>query len=433
MAVQITINKIIVMFKDIKTLFKQIEELKSEYTIQETNVFYDEPPFFFYSAHFKNNLNYYKSLGYIASSDDIVAGGFSFYSKKLALLKCMYELIERFSIFLFLKKNIIFSTVDALKKSSIDLRSYKPELNNLQFGWIRGKNITLDKDIYVPAQLVFLNYYTDLANKINLDEPILQQFVSNGAVAGKDHNSTLIRGIYELVERDAMMTIYLNQINAPKIDLKTIKNKPLQTVINKLEKYQFDISLHDITHDFGIPCYLSILIDKSQVGPTLTFGLKTGFNTYEVISGSLEEALMARTWTRYEMLQNKKSNKPITSRLDRALYWSKPKAIKYISFLLNQKTVPLKIQKRSFPNSQAELTHIKELLKKKQYQIYYADIRPKLLINSNHCIYRVIIPGLQTLYLNEINKDLNYRRLREVASYFSKKKFTIYSHPHPFL
>lgn len=420
--------------KIIKLILKELDSKNIIEKINRVNVFYDEPKFFYYIA----SINYPKKdhNGRQSTSYKIFAGGASLISNFLALLRCLGECVERFSLHCPKNKRIILTNFLSIHENALDPSIYinNSLIKKARFGWVEGYNFTKKTKCLIPAQLIYLDYKGD-------DKVQLTTRISTGASAGLTHETTLLRGIYEVVERDAFMTIYLNKITAPRIELKSIKNKTIQLIFNSLKRYNLEWFLFDITNDLNIPSFLTILVDKTRLGPAIAVGTKSSFNIKEAIISSVEESLMGRIFIKEKIkniiINKKKMNVKIDYNLirnetDRGLFWSSIKMLKKLDFLINQTPRKININRYKF-NPKEELSRVNELIEKKGFQIYYADITPNNFRMLNYFVYKIIIPGLQPLYLDEKNKELNYQRLKEVSHYFNQKRYSVNKVPHPFL
>src|SRR3989344_3169323 len=73
----------------------------------------DEPNFFSYNAQLNSSLA-------DNTPDEGSASGYSFFSQKLAVLKCLSEALERYALKHYDKNHVIISTTDKLEKPFID-------------------------------------------------------------------------------------------------------------------------------------------------------------------------------------------------------------------------------------------------------------------------------------------------------------------------
>ncbi len=396
--------------------------------------FYDEPKMYSYTTFLFDSKDILKQSGYAQTHKNIVARGFSFYSKRDALFKSLMEGIERISLFCYRKQKILYSTSVLLNKPSLNLKEYiaNTSINSTRIGWIEGMNLSTHEPTLIPAQLVYLNYLAK--NK----EPVLFPTISTGAAAGFDVKPTLLRGIYEIIERDAFMSIYLNRITVPRIPIQNIKNSRIKIVYEMMKRYQLEWYLLDFTHDLNIPVYVSILVDstKTNMGPSISIGVKCSFNKINNILSSLGEALLSRFETKMvtSQMRVRKKRKDITNRYLKTLIWWPHTMQKKIHFLLKTNQISNKIETiKKRHKTEEELNRIITILTKKGYSIYYKNIAPVFFRQKELCVLKVIIPALQPLYMNQNNKKVLTKRLKIVGRYFGKNELNINTFPHPFL
>jgi len=283
---------------------------------------------------------------------------------------------------------------------------------------------------YIPTQLVYLNY-PRLKN-----EPMLSgNIMSTGAAFGFDHTSTLLRGIYEIVERDAFMTVYLCRIPALRINVALLNDTKIQFIYKTYNRYNLETYLFEITNDLKIPSFLTVLVDRNHE-PHLTLGLKSSFNKKEAIIGSMEEAFLSRPWQRKMIMDNtfntNKKPESMSTLFERAVLWRPYNMLKKLNFLLLKKPKNYTLQTQKINDDEA-LEKIKIILSRCGYQLIYTDITYEKLKQTGGVVYKVFIPDLQPLYLKEEYKEINLMRLKTVSNYFGIKKITINTFPHPFL
>ncbi|MBI2033197.1 MAG: YcaO-like family protein [Candidatus Levybacteria bacterium] len=384
----------------------------------------DEPSMFRYNAMFVPTEKLTDGMVF-----DVYGSGYSFISPQVALLKCLMETIERFSTSTYKKKGITFSTYDGIKGGKLDpmLFDQPKEVRQKEFGWVRGNRLS-GETCFIPAQVMYFNYKKH-------HEIYLTQQISTGAAASFTKDEALVSGIYEIIERDAFLSLYLTKSTPPRVDLTHIRDPKISHMYNQAQRYNLELMLFDITNDLSVPTFLAIAIDRTGIGPFLSLGLKTSFNTIKAITGSIEEAFQSRPWMRHtirEFIGKPREINPamLHSLPDRGLYWTSPGSFKNLDFLLSIPEVPIKIQKKKINN---ELTYLKALFKKKNYQVFYKDITYPIFKKIGVHVYKVIIPQLQPLFLQEDRKELRKERLDMTASYFHNPNYTINQIPHPFL
>jgi ribosomal protein S12 methylthiotransferase accessory factor len=416
-----------------RKLLKKLSDIKILDTIYNlTHVFYDEPKAYHYGA--KINIPKGFTDGYKQTSD-VTAGGVSFFSKNSALLKCLVETIERFSFYTYKNHQLEFASFSQLQKKNrnpIDLKPYGIEasFHDLKIGWVMGRNLIENKDCFIPAQLVYVNY------KNTKNEKHLSPIITTGGAAANTLTESLISGIYELIERDAYMTMYLTSSMPQLINTKTIKNQKIKDIISSYERYCLLPYVFEITNDLEVPVIMTIVIDSTGLGPRITVGLKSNFDKDIAIIGSLNEAYATRTWLREEIMEgnldkNKVAPSDIRTFIQRAAFWFDKNNINKINNLICQKKIAYKTSKKV--DKKNEYLKLLSIFKKNKYDLIYADVTRGIFEDLDISVVKVISPQLQPLYIDEKYRFYKLQRLKMAAEYFGNKNYTLNNIPHPFL
>ncbi len=406
----------------------------------------DEPKFFQYYAQLRDQKEKDKP-------DSVSASGFSFFSQKTAVLKCLFEAIERLALKSIKKENIIFSAGPNLNKPYIrptDFASFNKNQrqSNLYFelkddsyfGWILGKELPSLREVYVPAQLVYLSYIR------RKDESFIRLPISTGAASGTAYSAALYRGICEVIERDAFMISYLNKLEGRPINLHNTKNKQIKKILKTAADYNLKVDMFDTTTDLGVYTFLTTVRDKTGIASALSTGLKCGLNPIDVAIGSLQEAFHPRSWLRGEMEKIKGEKEDLMEPIDlssRGLLWSKLSTLRNLKFLFNSKKLSKNIDdylNYSSGSIKKDLGNVLQTLTNKNYKSYFVDITPTCskISNSEIKVVMVLIPKLQPMHLDERYPYLGGTRLFSVPlelGYLKNRnrQYSLNKFPHPFL
>ncbi len=411
--------------------------------IYKVTSYNDEPKIYAYSALYR--------LKYKYNTD--IASGFSF-NKQIALMRVLGEGIERYCLEHYSPRKLVVGTSEEIKFPCLDplqvttfsvkqlrKKSFKVfRINkNSEFKWVIGYSISQKKKKLIPVQLVEMNY-----TRVK-DEPLILSPISTGAAAGTSLHSAIYRGICEVVERDAFLISYLNKLSSPHVDLNYIADKKINEALLKCNAYRLEMNVIDLTTDSQIPAFAAVLLDKTNVGPALSVGLKAGLNIKESILGAMEEAFLTRFWARdnfmsthYDQKLKKQRNNKSKSPKNKAYFWFSADTIKYLDFWLKNNNIR-KITKVELNTSKEDnLEKVVKLLGKKNLEILYVDITHPKIKKYGFTVVKVLIPQLQPLYLDEEHPYLGGDRLYEVPvrlGYLkeSKKEEQLNKFPHPFL
>jgi len=434
-------NKTIDLIEKLKPVLKEIKLIES---FERVRQHYDEPKFWYYSAiisdkHLKHDGRHFHSK----------ASGVSFFSQENAVLKALAEAIERYNNFAFFK-----STVDYVGKySEIERRAIDPKKfiyfsnkqlgkkaykkfiihNDSTFRWTEVKSISNKLTRLVPCQAIYLSY--PRAKK----EPIIYPSISTGAAGHFSLDSAILSGVYEILERDAFMIFYLNRLKPRRFDLASSENKEIKSLCEISQRYNLEIFSLDIMTDLEIPSIASVIIDRSGLSKAVSVGLKSNLNVEKAIIGSIHEAFHTRTWIREAYIQKptKITQKELvkdSSIMNRGLFWYPPESIQELSFFIqNLDNTKIKPINRNI-SDEDQLSKLKNVLAEKGHEIYYKDITSKYFKDIPFRVVKVIIPGMQPVYLNEKYPLFGGSRLKSVPIALGRKSSkSLNSYPHPFL
>lgn len=400
----------------------------------------DEPQLFQYTAISKGN---------------VWGGGMSFDRNK-AKNKAIGESIERYCLEKYDKNSFVYSSANSLKDDFLNLNSItsvsreqkkNPNCNgfiitkNSKLNWIIGRSLLNNKKVLIPAQLIYVPYLYEK------HEPILRLPITTGAALGTDLYSALIRGMFEVIERDSFMIFYLNRLSAPEVNLE-MSSLRLRRIKQCFKRYRLDLRLFDITSDLKVPVFMAILIDSTGIGPWISVGLKSGFNKEEVAIGAIEEAQHTRGWMRDEKLSvSKKEYKQLTERTknisttrERGLFWYSDRNASRLDFWLNSignKKITIHKEKLFKNDERGNFLKVKEILKNNRMDAYYVDTTIPEVSELGFYVVKVVIPELQPLYLDEEYPYLGGKRLHQVPIKLGyrkeNQKINLNRFPHPFL
>jgi ribosomal protein S12 methylthiotransferase accessory factor len=245
--------------------------------------------------------------------------------------------------------------------------------------------------------------------------------LSTGAAGDFDLDNALLRGIYEIVERDAFMIAWLLRVKLPRVDLNLLENRTPVDIAERFRQYRLSPYVFDMTNDLAIPAYLTILRDETGIGPPVTVGLKAGYDRCRAIEGSLLESFSPRPWLRMQAphaagMPAFANPLTIDTFSKRAAYWRKPSALKSLEYLTAQQPQRIAAAPDKGPES---LSGTVQRLKNFGYDLWYVPLSNEVLESTGYQVVKVVAPGLQPLYLKEADKEVRSERLSRAASFFA--------------
>lgn len=437
---------------NIRSLLESAEQFVDPYTgiisqLIREDTFPDEPRIIGYSAEvcdfgiFSDGWRLDQYQGAASLNED------------LAQLKAIMEGIERYCLGVFRTTHFIYGSYAEMssKAEALDPQLFKvlaedqansPTFEQFRvnwetpFAWVKGYSLTKERNIWVPAMLVYLPFPHEL------NTPLIMYSTSNGAAAGASFESAIFRGLCELIERDAFLITYLNQLERVQISLPSISNREVAYLYRQFERCELKWHAFEITSDIPIPVILSIAVDLVGTGPAISVGMKAHPDIEEAILGSALECLHGRSWIRSHLNEHldrlpylNEHMFDIDDVLDRGLLWSQSQMIHNLDFLLSQP--PASIVSRQFQNNLG-LDDLKRNFDSRNWEIVVVDVTTQDVRQAGFSVVKVIVPQLIPFYLFEKTPYWGNDRIYTVPvtlGYRSQKTTfdSLLKIPHPFL
>lgn len=366
---------------------------------------------------------------------DKFLGGTAFNPDK-AKIKSFGEAIERYCLSIYrlgLLKRSSFLEIgkNALNPHEVSTAPvFRNSIKNESiFYWLKAWNPHMHTSDWVPAQLIFVPYS-------RYREPIIRIPITTGAACGTSFAAAVYRGLCECIERDAFMITYLNSLPRAKIDIADL-GEEFTLISEMFSRYRLKLYVFDISTDIRVTTILTIILDKTNIGPAVSLGVKSSLDPLDAIRGSIEEAQQTRPWMRKEASQSglrRISPNEITDFTKRGLYWYASSMSKHLDFLLKSKSVHQGFVSKPLRSMNGRLRFVLNELNRINLSTYIVDVTQNNVREQGFRVVKSIIPGLQPLYLDERFKYSEGERLKEIPKYLG---FEYRKHmnpiPHPFL
>jgi ribosomal protein S12 methylthiotransferase accessory factor len=163
-------------------------------------------------------------------------------------------------------------------------------VNDRKLRWVCGSSIATGGDVWLPASCVYVPYLFDAAV-----EPFTHMPISTGLAAGPTVEACIGKGIFEIIERDALMLVWYKRLRVPRIDIESCYG--ISPDIDRLLSAQrqdgptWYVSL--LTLDIEVPVICAALIDPGP-RPLTSFGIAAHSDAEHALLLALEEAALTR-------------------------------------------------------------------------------------------------------------------------------------------
>lgn len=159
--------------------------------------------------------------------------------------------------------------------------------DDTQVCWTTGFSLTHDRPVLVPASLTFIPYLP-----VTGEARILPWQTSTGLASHTSLTRAALKGLLEVIERDAFMLFWHRRIRCPEIDVSEIGDHALRDLLARTETWGFERSIRLLTLDVPIPVVLVVLRSEAQK-PYVVMGCAADPAPEVALRLALEEALLS--------------------------------------------------------------------------------------------------------------------------------------------
>lgn len=291
--------------------------------------------------------------------------------------------------------------------------------------WVSAYSISQDQPTLIPASFVYIPYYFDRSQ-----EPLTHNPISTGLACGSNLAPAIYKGILEVIERDAFMIMWQNQLPCRRLDLSTVSNPFVQSLLNELEVLPVECHTYLIPSDIGVPVILILLRSTSGHLPYTVMGISVDLDPQKALMLALEEVSLS--WigmSRYALAKKdytpaKDYSDITTLTLHGLVHAVDPALEKSLDFLKDSEDL-LSIQEIQNTYNESMLINIQTLVEKlrqKNLNVIAKDLTTIDVDEAGFKVIRVVIPGMQPLDVSHSRRHLGGSRLYEVPCQMGLRK-----------
>lgn len=274
---------------------------------------------------------------------------------------------------------------------------FAPFTPDTRIAWTWAVSLPQGDPILVPAELVYLRHPT------NPKEQHLVSTISTGAACGRSAADAVVRGIYEIVERDAMMIMWLNRYPVPRLVVDP-QTELGQFIERYLRHTALNYQLFWLPNDLEIPACMAILLEGNPGEQRIFVGLAANLSPEKAAMNALMEAVEVRLgiFNLREMDEVVATPEAINNVHKHAVYYVQQDRTHLLDFLLN---TPNSIELAAIPDKstgepQTDLDLCLSGCGRAGQDVFVADLTKDDIRPFNLRVVRVIMPGMQRLTTN---------------------------------
>ena len=296
---------------------------------------------------------------------------------------------------------------------------YAPYKDESVMGWVRARSLVTGEHIFVPALAVYMGY------EAKSPEEFIFPVTSNGLAAGRTLLDAILRATFEVLERDALMITWLNQLPCQYIDPWTHPDSDIVQLCEAYRRRKVEMYLYRLPTDH--PCHvftaLGLQDERNSDGPTVVVGLGADMAPSRAAQrailevGQVRPALrrrMRRPETRMRMEELAANPHLVTELEDHDLLYASRKRLNAFDFLLNR---PLESFEWEPPSLWSSIDRMQSLVghfRSKGWDLIYYNLTPPDMLALGLHTARVMLPGFQPIDFGWKERRLGGDRLYDL-------------------
>lgn len=289
-----------------------------------------------------------------------------------------------------------------------------PVARDAEMTWCPATNLLAGDETFVPAELLLYDTPDDY--------PSTYIGTTNGAAAGPSLSSAVRSGLYEYIERDAIMRMWYTQTTPPRLSVHQFDTIP-PSFAPESETNHLSVYLFSVDSPLAVPVVGCAIVDERDKTPKVVVGGGAGPTYEDAVEDALAEAAQVRPYV-FRMIQERESVDQIDERNinnfnDNVLYYAAPEQFDDVSFLLEGETTTHPTPR---DRGDSELQWLLGEFRKADLMPLALDITSTDVRQAGLTVVKTLVPGLLPLSLPSI-PHAHHPRVRSE---------TVSNKPHPY-
>jgi len=306
--------------------------------------------------------------------------------------------------------------------------------------WSWAWSLVDSRLVLAPASLVYMPYFPCFRER---GEKVAGPAVSTGLACARSLDEALLKGVYECVERDAFMIVWMNRLPAARVDVRSHPRlRRLYDERLRRDGLRYEVLL--ITSDIPIPTFLCLLIDDRRTPPMICAGGAASLDPVYAAGKAMTEAVQTREWAKFLGGRGRKFNfaidfSDIRDFEDHVALYGYGDMLHAIAFLLERgdEAATECWESRASGDSSEDLRRAVAIFAERKMDVVALDLTTPDVAECGLKVTRTMIPELQPLDADYHHRFLGGRRLYDVPRRlgFTDSPTTIESlnpNPHPY-
>ena len=324
---------------------------------------------------------------------------------------------------------------DASQYGRLPFVPFQPETS---IGWIPMESLTYKLDVLAPASMVFVPYLPRFQSE---GERVVSPGISTGAACAASRSESLLKGVCEIVERDAFMIMWRDRLTLPRV---IIDDESLLSDVfhERFERPGLEYHLVYTTLDLGIPSFAGFVFDHRSPQQGVMVGGAAHPNPDRAALKTLLELAQGLQWKdhMHGSFQPDNAFHNVRSFEDRARLYATNKLPEAFEFVRSSREVVRLSDVESIDSGDVRrnLSDCVDRLGRRGLEVLAADLTPVDAAECGLFVTRVLVPGCEAMEGDARAPFLGGTRWRTVpcelglkAHYGTIESCNPFPHPYP--
>jgi bacteriocin biosynthesis docking scaffold, SagD family len=344
------------------------------------------------------------------------------------------EALERYSGAFWKTEEIIFRPRRELDRQSLDPRElvlfaptqypklpYSAYCEESVLGWVSARSLITDQLVCVPALAVFMTY------EVQSPAEFIFPITSNGLAAGPTLVEAVLRGIYEVLERDAAMITWLNRLPCTRVEPLSHPDPDVQEICSAYQRRGVQFELYLLTTDHPVKVFLAVAYQEGGGdGPAAVVGLGADTEPWPAARRAVLEAAQVRPGlsqrmrlpeVRRRMEELVNDPRRVATLEDHDLLYAAPKMLGNFDFLRRSPFACTSWEYAAPSSALAKLHRLVSHFRATSNNLLYFNLTPPDLDEFGIHTARVVIPGFQPIDFGWKERRLGGERLYQLPQH----------------
>lgn len=349
--------------------------------------------------------------------------GGSGFTREQARGSAIGEGLERYCCSVYAAEDLVRGSVEELRRChrlvpADDFALYHPEQEggfpppppDAPQTWTWSWSLARSEPVLLPASLVYMPYFP-----ASPGERVSGPAVSTGLSCAPSADEATLRGICEVVERDAFMIVWSNVLSAPRVDIES-DPEVRAAYEQRLRRDGLEYLLVRTTSDIPLPSFLCLMIDHRRRPALISAGGATDLHPARAALKAMTEAVQTREWAKFLGGGAPPDYCDVRDFEDHVRLYAYGDMLDAIDFLRAGPEVGLHdgVSVRPAADPRRDLCQVLEILADLGLDVYAVDLTTVDVEACGYRVVRAVLPELQPLDADHQHRFLGGRRLYEV-------------------